>query len=142
MEGNKMLIFEMGIKTHWNEMRIAIENMGTDFVMVVVNAPDMGTLDVVFDRFQTRCVALEALQGRLNDLAACFPELPAWLISCCQSDRANNRYDVYENDETSADLFVESEFAGYLGKHLFTDYVLLQVDPFLSSEFSDFQRAI
>jgi len=137
-----MLIFELGIKTNWSETRLAIEKTGTNFVMVVVNAPDMGTLDVVFDRFQTRCVALEALQGRLNDLAACFPELPAWLISCCQSDRANNRYDVYENDETSADLFVESEFAGYLGKHLFTDYVLLQVDPFLSSEFSDFQRAI
>jgi len=137
-----MLIFELGIKTNWSETRLAIEKTGTNFVMVVVNAPDMGTLDVVFDRFQTRCVALEALQGRLNDLAACFPELPAWLISCCQSDRANNRYDVYENDETSADLFVEAEFAGYLGKHLFTDYVMLQVDPFLPNEFSEYKRAV
>lgn len=137
-----MLIFELGIKTNWSETRIAIENMGTDFVMVVVNSPDMGTLDVVFDRFQTRCGALEALQGRLNDLVACFPELPAWLISCCQSDRANNRYDVYENDETSADLFVEAEFAGYLGKHLFTDYVMLQVDPFFSKEAGGYLRAV
>ena len=137
-----MLIFELGIKTNWSETRIAIENMGTDFVMVVVNSPDMGTLDVVFDRFQTRCGALEALQGRLNALVACFPELPAWLISCCQSDRANNRYDVYENDEKSADLFVESEFAKYLGKHLFTDYVMLQVDPFFSKEAGGYLRAV
>jgi len=137
-----MLIFELGIKTNWSETRIAIENMGTDFVMVVVNSPDMGTLDVIFDRFQTGCGALEALQGRLNDLVADFPELPAWLVSCCQSDRANNRYDVYENDETSADLFVEAEFAGYLGKHLFTDYVMLQVDPFFSQEAGGYQRAV
>jgi len=137
-----MLIFELGIKTHWSETRLAIEKNENAFVMVVVNAPDMGTLDVIFDRFQTRCGALEALQGRLNDLVSCFPELPAWLVSCCQSDRANNRYDVYENDETSADLFVEAEFAGYLGKHLFTDYVLLQVDPFISKEASGYLRAI
>ena len=137
-----MLIFELGIKTNWSETRIAIEKMRTDFVMIVINAPDMGTLDVIFDRFQTGCGALEALQGRLNDLVADFPELPAWLVSCCQSDRANNRYDVYENDETSADLFVEAEFAGYLGKHLFTDYVMLQVDPFFSQEAGGYQRAV
>ena len=137
-----MLLFELGIKTNWNETRLAIEKTGTNFVMVVINSPDMGTLDVVFDRFQTRCGALEDLQGRLNDLVADFHELTSWLVSCCQSDRSNNRYDVYENDETSADLFVEAEFAEYLGKHLFTDYVMLQLDPFLSNEFSEFKRAI
>ena len=137
-----MLLFELGIKTNWNEMRIAIEKTGTNFVMVVINSPDMGTLDVVFDHFQTRCGALEDLQGRLNNLVADFHELPSWLVSCCQSDRSNNRYDVYESDETSADLFVETEFAGYLGKHLFTDYVLLQVDPFFSQEAGGYQRAV
>ena len=137
-----MLIFELGIKTKWNEMRIAIEKTGTNFVMVVINAPHLTSLDIVFDRFQTRCGALEAIQGRLNGLTRDFPELPAWLIGSCQSDRSNNRYDVYENDETSADLFVETEFAEYLGKHLFTDYVLLQVDPFFSQEAGGYQRAV
>ena len=137
-----MLIFEMGLTTQWDEERIAIEQTETGFVMVMVNAPHLAAMDLVFDRFRTRCDVFEALQRRLQAMAVDFPALPVWLSECCESDRSSHHYDVYEEDDKSVDLFVEDTFAVYLRTHLLPDPLMIQAAPFLSYAPVGFQNAL
>jgi len=125
-----MLIFELGTKVKRSESRIAIEKTEAGYVVVQVNAPYNFDMYLMVDQYKTRCAALEALQRWLNSVVKEFPQLPHWLVACCQTKRRKSYYEVYETEERRADLYVVADFAEYLGKNLFTNHLMVQVDPF------------